>query len=112
MRIMISLNSPARICPEDCHSLASKSRCTANMESIRNFNSLRTLAILSWLVVFTAHGAVAADVHGTVTNAQGGEPLGKIQVAIAGTGFTTATGPDGNFHIFHIPPATHFLQTP
>ena len=31
------------------------------MEYIRNFHSLRTLAILSLLVVFTAHGAVAAD---------------------------------------------------
>ena len=80
------------------------------MESIRNFNSLRTLVILSWLVVFTAHGAVAADVHGTVTNAQGGEPLGKIQVAIAGTGFTTATGPDGNFYISQVPPGSYVLQ--
>src|SRR5438309_4419541 len=41
--------------------------------------------------------AVAADVHGTVTNAQGGEPLGKIQVAIAGTGFIAATGASGKF---------------
>jgi hypothetical protein len=80
------------------------------MESIRNFHSLRTLAILSLLVVFTAHGAVAADVHGTVTNAQGGEPLGKIQVAVVGTGLITATAPDGNFHVSQVPPGSYVLQ--
>src|SRR3981189_3717943 len=110
MRIMISLNSPARICPEACHSPASTNRCKANIESIRNFHSLRTLAILSLLVVFTAHGAVAADVHGTVTNAQGGEPLGKIQVVIVGTAFATSTGPDGKFYIAQLPAGSYALQ--
>jgi hypothetical protein len=80
------------------------------MESIRNFNCLRTLAILSLLVIFTAHGAVAADVHGTVTNAQGGEPLGKIQAAIVGTAFITATGADGKFHISQVPSGSYVLK--
>jgi hypothetical protein len=96
---MIFLTSPARICRDACYLLASTNRRTANMESIRNFNCLRTLALLSLLVVFTAHGAAAAEVHGTVTNAQGGEPLSRIQVAIVGTSFIAASGPDGVFHI-------------
>jgi hypothetical protein len=62
------------------------------------------------VVLFTAHAAVAADVHGTVTNAQGGEPLGQIQVAIIGTTLVAATGPDGNFHIAQVPPGSYVLQ--
>lgn len=107
---MIFLISPARICRDACYLLASTNRRTANMESIRNFNCFRTLALLSLLVVFTAHGAAAADVHGTVTNAQGGEPLSRIQVAIVGTSFIAASGPDGVFHISQVPPGTYVLQ--
>jgi hypothetical protein len=80
------------------------------MESIGNFISLRTLALLSLLVFAAARAAVAADVHGTVTNAQGGEPLGKIQVAIVGAGLTATTGPDGIFHIPQLPPGSYVLQ--
>jgi len=80
------------------------------MQTFRNFNCLRTLALLSLQVVFTTSAAVATDVHGTVTNAQGGEPLGKIQVAIAGTGFIAATGADGKFHFSQVPPGTYVLQ--
>src|SRR6266568_2713319 len=107
---MIRLTSPARICREACNSLAPTNRRRANMESICNFNCLRTLALLSLLVVFTAHGAAAAEVHGTVTNAQGDEPLGRIQVAIVGTSFIAATGPEGVFHISQVPPGTYMLQ--
>ncbi len=80
------------------------------MESIRNFICLRNLALLSLLVVFTAYAAVAADVHGTVTNAQGGEPLGKIHVAIVGAGLTATTGPDGIFHLAQLSPGSYVLQ--
>jgi len=103
-RVIIARILPTTICPVVCHSLDSPSGRAMNMQTFRNFNCLRTLALLSLLVVFTTSVAVAADVHGTVTNAQGGEPLGKIQVAIAGTGFIAATGADGKFHFSLVPP--------
>src|SRR5260370_42714241 len=80
------------------------------MDSFRIFISLRTLVLLSLLFVFTAYAAVAADVHGTVTNAQGGEPLGKIHVAIVGAGLTATTGPDGIFHLAQLSPGSYVLQ--
>jgi hypothetical protein len=80
------------------------------MEFLRHFNCLRILTLLALLVFFTVQAAVAADVRGMVTNAQGGEPLGKIQVAIVGTAFIAATGPDGGFHISQIPPGSYVLQ--
>jgi hypothetical protein len=80
------------------------------MESFHNFNSSRALALLALLLFSASHVAVAAEIHGTVTNAQGGEPLGKIQVLIVGTAFTAATGPDGIFHISKIPSGNYVLQ--
>jgi hypothetical protein len=80
------------------------------MESSRIFNFSRTLELFAVLVFFAAPVAAAADVHGTVTNAQGGEPLGKIQVVIVGTAFTTSTRPDGIFHISAVPPGSYVLQ--
>ncbi|PYU52833.1 MAG: hypothetical protein DMG48_06080 [Acidobacteria bacterium] len=52
----------------------------------------------------------AADVSGIVTNAQGGEPLAKIQVALLGTSITTVTGPDGKFRFSHLPAGAYVLQ--
>ncbi len=80
------------------------------MESFHNFNSSRALALLALLLFSASHVAVAAEIHGTVTSAQGGEPLGKIQVLIVGTAFTAATGPDGIFHISKIPSGNYVLQ--
>ena len=107
---MIARILPATICPVVCHSLDSPNGRALNVQTFRNLNCLRTLALLSLLVVFTTSAAVAADVHGTVINAQGGEALGKIQVAIAGTVFIAATGADGKFHISQVPPGTYLLR--
>ena len=52
----------------------------------------------------------AAELKGSITNAQGGEALGKIQVVIVGTSFAAATGPDGNFQIPQVPPGNYTLQ--
>jgi hypothetical protein len=80
------------------------------MEFLRNFKCLRILTLLPLLVFLVVRAAVAADVHGTVTNAQGGEPLGKIQIAIVGTALIDASGPDGSFHISQVPPGSYVLQ--
>src|SRR5260370_38828133 len=79
------------------------------MDSFRIFISLGTLALLSLLFVFTAYAAVAADVHGTVTNAQGGAPLGTIHVGDVGAGLTATTGPDGIFHLAQLSPGSYVL---
>jgi CarboxypepD_reg-like domain len=106
---MISLSSPATIYPEGFHSLDEADRRCRPMLCIRNCAFFPILVLLSHLVLFAA-SAVAADVHGTVTNAQGGEPLGKIQAAIVGTGFIAATGADGTFHISQVPAGSYVLQ--
>jgi hypothetical protein len=106
---MIPRISPPTPYPGVFRSFASTYGGALKMEPIRNFNCLRPLALLALLILFTSV-AVAGDVHGTVTNAQGGEPLGKIQVAILGTGYIAGTGPDGNFRISQVPPGSYVLQ--
>src|SRR5881396_1820460 len=106
---MISLSSQATIYPEGIHSLDEADRRCRHMLCIRNCSFFPILVLLSLLVLFAA-SAVGADVHGTVTNAQGGEPLGKIQAAIVGTGFIAATGADGTFHISQVPAGSYVLQ--
>src|SRR5438477_6544584 len=73
---MISLSSQATIYPEGIHSLDEADRRCRHMLGIRNCAFFPILVLLSLLVLFAA-SAVAADVHGTVTNAQGGEPLDR-----------------------------------
>jgi hypothetical protein len=80
------------------------------MEYLSNLSNWRSFLLFALLLLLASHAAVAADVKGTVTNAQGGEPLGKVQVAILGTGFITTTGPDGTFQILQIPPGNYILQ--
>ena len=64
--------------------------------------------LLSSLAVATS--VSAADVSGIVTNAQGGEPLAKIQVAVLGTSITTVTGSDGKFNFSQLPAGSYVLQ--
>ena len=54
--------------------------------------------------------ALAADVTGIVTNAQGGEPLAKIQVDLLGTSITAVTGPDGKFRLSQLPAGAYVVQ--
>src|SRR5438034_3674235 len=54
--------------------------------------------------------APAAGVSGIVTNAQGGEPLAKIQVALLGTSITAVTRPDGKFRFSQLPAGAYVLQ--
>jgi len=69
-----------------------------------------TLALPFVLFLSSIQAAVAADIKGTVANAQGGEPLSKVQVAILGTSFLVATAPDGRFQISSIPAGSYVLQ--
>ncbi len=76
--------------------------------SICSLCRLALLLLLSSLVL--AIPALPADVGGVVTNAQGGEPLAKIQVALLGRSITTITGPDGKFHLSQLPAGSYVLQ--
>ena len=73
-----------------------------------DFLNVAFLALLGCLTA--AASVVAADVSGIVTNAQGGEPLTKIQVALLGTSATIATGPDGKFHFSQLSAGSYVLQ--
>jgi len=54
--------------------------------------------------------ANASDLSGKVTNAQGGETLGKVKVSLASTTLAATTGPDGSFRIVAVPAGKYVLQ--
>src|SRR6266566_3708976 len=72
------------------------------------FLNLVPLILLSSLAASSS--LLAADVGGIVTNAQGGEPLAKIQVTLLGISAAKVTGPDGKFHFSELPPGSYVLQ--
>ena len=74
----------------------------------RQFCKVALLLFLGFLAM--AIPALAADVSGMVTNAQGGESLAKIQVALLGTSITAVTGPDGKFRFPQLPAGAYVLQ--
>src|SRR5437879_2352335 len=74
----------------------------------RQFCRVAPLLFLGFLAM--AIPAPAGDVSGIVTNAQGDEPLAKIQVALLGTSITTVTGPDGKFRFSQLPAGDYVLQ--
>jgi hypothetical protein len=65
--------------------------------------------LLPFLFLFV-RAAAAADVKGTVANAQGGEPLGKVKITLVGTSFLATTASDGSFQISQVPPGSYVLQ--
>jgi len=80
----------------------------------RNRSSLSDILKAVLVVLFSslagATAVLAGDVSGMVTNAQGGEPLAKIQVVLLGTRVTTVTGPDGKFHFSRLPAGVYVLE--
>jgi hypothetical protein len=70
----------------------------------------RCLQLLLFFILSFAPFAYAADIKGTVANAEGAEPLGKIQLSLVGTHFATTTASDGTFQISHIPAGNYVLQ--
>jgi len=65
------------------------------------------LTVLFTLTVPVLH---AAEIKGTVSNAQGGEPLAKVKVEVIGTGFVTTTVSDGAFQFSNLPVGAYTLQ--
>jgi hypothetical protein len=76
---------------------------------LKSFRS-PSIALRFLLLLLSVQTAVAADLEGTITNAQGGEPLSKVQVLVLGTSYLTTTGPDGRFQISQIPAGSYVLQ--
>ena len=75
-----------------------------------NFVRLGQPLLLLVLLVAAISPAHATDLTGKITSAQGGEPLGKVQVSIVGTAFTAITAADGAFHIANSPAGKQVLQ--
>ena len=70
------------------------------------------LTAIFLLVIFSLAGTLAhaTDLTGKITNAQGGEPLGKVHVAVVGTQLATITAKDGTFRIANAPAGEQALQ--
>lgn len=66
------------------------------------------LILLSSLAVATSVPAV--DVSAIVTNAHGGAPVAKIQVALLAASATTVTGSEGRFNFSELPTGRYVLQ--
>ena len=73
-------------------------------------NRRTQLATVFWLLLLFALPAHATDLVGKVTTAQGGEPLGKVQVSVVGTTLAAITANDGTFQIANAPAGKQVLQ--
>ena len=71
---------------------------------------LHFLARTSLFLLLFALPADATDLTGKVTNAQSGEPLGKVQVSVVGTALAAVTATDGTFHLASAPAGKQTLQ--
>jgi hypothetical protein len=72
--------------------------------------ALRCDQLLLLFIFSFAPLAHAAEIKGSITNAEGAEPLGKIQLSLVGTSFATTSASDGTFQITQIPPGNYILQ--
>src|SRR5688500_6178165 len=64
--------------------------------------------ILAALLVVSDLGA--QQVTGRVTNAQTGEPLGAVQVFIAGSGIGALSQQNGRYLLLNVPAGTHTIS--
>ena len=69
---------------------------------------LSTTLLLGALLVVP--DLAAQQVTGRVTNSQTGEPLGAVQVFIAGSGIGALSQQNGRFLLLNVPPGTHTLS--
>ena len=65
---------------------------------------------LAWVFLLFCSAVSAAEIHGVVRNAEGGEPLAKIQVSLAESGARLETGPDGKFQFTSLPLGNYTLR--
>ncbi len=66
--------------------------------------------LVSLTLLFAGTNAYATDLTGKITNAQGGEPLGKVHIAVVGTQLVAVTANDGTFRIANGPAGEQALQ--
>ena len=62
------------------------------------------------LYVFFSIASPAAEIRGKVTNAVGGEALGRVEVSVLGTKFTSVTSDAGNFSIMNLASGNYTLR--
>lgn len=77
---------------------------------IRQWEKLLRLSIFAGLPLLASGVLCAAEIHGIVKNAEGGEPLAKIQASLAESGARVETGPDGKFQFTALPRGSYTLR--
>src|SRR5580693_5607287 len=83
--------------------------------SLRSSTNKRSSKPSVWLpfaalFLFCCGAACAAEIHGVVKNAEGGEPLSKIQVTIAESNLRVETAKDGKFQFNGVPSGNYTLR--
>ena len=73
------------------------------------YNPRVAVLAVFFLCIF-ARAQQPGEVRGVVLDAQGGEPLARVQVRLAGTPQQTVTGPDGRFSLAAVEPGGHVLH--
>lgn len=81
------------------NSFARPRRTLLRHTGIRQWKKLLRLFIFAGLPLLASGALCAAEIHGILKNAEGGEPLAKIQVFLAETGTRVETGSDGKFQL-------------
>ena len=76
----------------------------------RQWVKLLCLPFFAGCLLLPFGNSLAAEIHGIVKNAEGGEPLAKIQVSLVESGARAETGPDGKFRFTALPGGSYTLR--
>src|SRR5262252_1551814 len=68
------------------------------------------MRFLPLLLLLLTVASLGAEIRGKVTNAVGGEPLGRVEVSVLGTKLSGVTSDAGNFSIANLASGNYTLR--
>ncbi len=78
--------------------------------TIQRPSALRACLLFTAFALSLCRVSTAAEIHGTVKNVEGGEPLGKIEVTLADSSFRAITAMDGKFSFTGLSAGSYVLR--